>query len=665
MGKLTQIINISGFNYLCTISDENAARQFVMLRNYNISDGIVKDNDIYFIDKELYDKWLDDGFNLIFPAGTGYSDNVAGFNPDIQKDYANNYIYNLYDESGNITGIKCRTVKIYHPENKKSLNAIIHLHNYVNNIHFHYLCVKMKDCRVYSEEEIKYNHVIYSEYIKLYMPDLRSLFSVNSDIRDIIYYDEDLYNVEWEGEETARVPVGSLILPSTAENRSGYTVQTYKDSDNFNHKIQEYPLDVTVYPFSRIDDQTGLYIPDTSLTQATAVFIEQKKFRLMARMGFDNGSCCIITKWDFPDKDFFKKIWEGDDIYKKYYSPVALSYLDYYNIDPYMYSHKYLMDEYLALIEGINNLTEHKLTDIDKKQLESYYGTAEYDKFKNNPSETLSRWKKMKTESIIAEMEDNDDAGNIKEGHAFVGYIVEMASDIFFKKIIYRSEAPVDFSEDSPGFPIDDFSFNLQGVFKSYDEMPRILNVRTRFTDKVAGITMQSNPVVITKEWIKYIIGHDTGEENPNKIPELHNENKEYVNMNIINISDGDKENFNFLDNVHITLKKENTGQTVTGRSSTSPRTLIRPVFYRAADGMNIRIRDGYIQNIGIALGDYMTKVDVFHLHIDGNDFTETGRNDVYIIFNVDAGKISASAGYYDISDAEGNYITTGNYTIY
>ena len=65
-------------------------------------------------------------------------------------------------------------------------------------------------------------------------------------------------------------------------------------------------------------------------------------------------------------------------------------------------------------------------------------------------------------------------------------------------------------------------------------------------------------------------------------------------------------------------------------------------------------------QKIGINLSEYMTKVSIFKLIIGENEYHEYGRNDIYVIFEVDANMIEGTTGVYHIVDASETYISSG-----
>ena len=70
-------------------------------------------------------------------------------------------------------------------------------------------------------------------------------------------------------------------------------------------------------------------------------------------------------------------------------------------------------------------------------------------------------------------------------------------------------------------------------------------------------------------------------------------------------------------------------------------------------------------QKIGINLGQYLSKVEAFKLKLDDIEYTEVGRNDVYVIFDVNANMITSASGTYNIVNQDDEYISSGNWIIY
>ena len=99
--------------------------------------------------------------------------------------------------------------------------------------------------------------------------------------------------------------------------------------------------------------------------------------------------------------------------------------------------------------------------------------------------------------------------------------------------------------------------------------------------------------------------------------------------------------------------------------SSTNKQIIYKPIFYRVQDLQNVKIRQGVTQNIAINLGEYMSKVNLFILNIDGTSIKESSRNDIYVIFNINASLINNESGLYNILDENFEYISSGNYILY
>ena len=59
-----------------------------------------------------------------------------------------------------------------------------------------------------------------------------------------------------------------------------------------------------------------------------------------------------------------------------------------------------------------------------------------------------------------------------------------------------------------------------------------------------------------------------------------------------------------------------------------------------------------------------MTKVEVFKLIIDNMEISEYGRNDIYVIFEVNSGELENLAGTYSIVNNNDEYISSGEYIV-
>ena len=64
-------------------------------------------------------------------------------------------------------------------------------------------------------------------------------------------------------------------------------------------------------------------------------------------------------------------------------------------------------------------------------------------------------------------------------------------------------------------------------------------------------------------------------------------------------------------------------------------------------------------------MGDYLTKVETFKIRFGNNEFVERARNDVFVIFNINAIYITENYGAYDIINENNEYITSGNFNLF
>lgn len=214
----------------------------------------------------------------------------------------------------------------------------------------------------------------------------------------------------------------------------------------------------------------------------------------------------------------------------------------------------------------------------------------------------------------------------------------------------------------------DDFSIGLREIFNSWDEVPDTICIRVQFIDKYIGQMFNSPIIVVLKEKIKYMI-NDLFASRVNLLLSKQELNKKYnvnwiyqkYNKNIeMNI-----ENFNFIDNIRCIVKNDKSeDSTIIQRNNNIPRVIYKPIFYKISELQNINITSGYTQNIGINLKSLMTKVNMFTLIIENNQFTEFARNDVYVIFKIDPSNLSNSTGKYHIIDDNDEYISSGTYNI-
>lgn len=587
-------------------------REFYLLRDVDLISGTLCDRHIYFINKEIYNKK-----NIIYPinntTAVGYSTDAKAFNSNINVNNLEGSIYHIYkkeNEEFTDATVLCDMLRIYFPVNKNNIDCILDVENFINDIKFHYLISDIHDYERHAGNEITYEHQLYSEYIDIYIPSL-----------DTLLYDSSLYINEYDtcindltGETINEYYDNKSVIPF---NTIYYPFKILTERDNQNKPIykknfitsasyinnQFYStLNLIMYPYSEIDS-FGYFTPDNDLKVNVRSFNMKIEVSLNTEIRFPLSS-------DFND----------EEAYEKYYGvPCAIST---FNISDE--TEETLINKYLKL----NGLT---LEDYE------YYDPNDEDRidYKEADDEYFGEelWEIKKT-----------------------GFYIEMSTDKNFKDIFFTYKVNI----DDINSLIDNFTFPLYGIFSDWNDVPSIIVYRITFIDKVSCNKIQSNPIIITDEWYKFLVNNELKHK-------LHlNKVYKYVNNNMLvgNYNDATQPIL-FIDKINCSIIKSDTeseGLEIVKKNA--PKVIYKPIFYRTTELQNITIRSGVTQNIGINLDEYMTKVETFKLIIDQNEYIEYGRNNIFVIFKINANKISNTSGKYIITDENNEYISDGNYTI-
>lgn len=713
------IINIGPYKYLVEhynaiddMKNSQYASEFVMLRNFTLINNIVHDNDIYIIEKKYLNEYIKElkannvnyGNSIAFPITdsniNNYSNSFIRFNNNYNKESLYNTfsdytkgddVYELKEIIINPISckkvlrnkkIKCNKIRLYHPLTKLKINGIIDVNNVINNIKFHYLCKPLNTYTSFSNKEIKINNETYSEYLEFYYPNIEELFKQNNDGTYNVYYEED-YNIvastrnekfinsimsnssDIEHSEfldsndsyeshVQVVPLNLLIQPFriieeyAADSEYNYNsdinddekifVKLYiKTHNSIENNYLTYPININIYPYDTIDNQNNIYIIDKNLPQATLSLNNENKFNLMSRLGFSDGIISIVSLFNYPNKSYFYNLYKDDETT----SPILEAYKYYNNVtdDHYTLFVNEEIQKEIADIDSVTSLSEDMIKTVKEVANVNYV----------DKNEMINVWKEIMKQTILEEYEEEfGTPGN------FVGFKVEIATDIKFKNIIFTKNIRVNFHD------IDDFAFKLNGIFERWEQKPEKLIVKTSFYDHIIGVEIQSNLVIITKEWFKYLINN----VNVHRLTILSNNNKIKGeiddDMKVIDLKDG---NINFINKINCFVNKYETYKGTINKNI-NQKIILKPIFYKVKDLQNIYLRSTLPQNIGINLSEYMTKVETFKIIINNYEFVETGRNDIYVIFNIDPSLIEGNTGKYDITNEEGTYLSSGNWTI-
>ena len=235
------------------------------------------------------------------------------------------------------------------------------------------------------------------------------------------------------------------------------------------------------------------------------------------------------------------------------------------------------------------------------------------------------------------------------------GFIVDIALDKLFKRIVCSDTINIPIETIRGGTVIDDFTYslstgNLNVDWKSY---PEILVVRVRYVDKHTGTTIEGNHLVITKEIFKYMLNGNAGRRI----------NVKKLNAKQLNIEDA----MNYIDKIQCTIVKSNPSvvSSTNDIAKNQQKILYRPIFYKAKDLEQMKLKYGITQNVGLNLSSMMSKVDTFKVMIDGKEYIEIGRNDAYVIFKINALELNGAAGQYTLLNQDNEYISDGTWYTY
>lgn len=652
---IRQLININNLPYVVELYDayrDNIVHyeQFIMFRQYNVYNDVFADKELYFVDKSLWDNNKD---SIIWPIneelGGGFSRNYKHFN-DLFSTYGLEHGYDiniLYNRFKNIANVRCNMVRIYRPTMKSKNNALIHIDNFINNVHMHYLCRTYDSYNVHSDNEFTLNNITYSEYIELYFPNVYDLFD-NDKLNNHIgcYFKENLNAVELfsnikhelllidEEDKYVYFPLDIFSLPYTLKEKINddnetYLIKCYSSiARSIENNYLTYPVNISMWMYSDeiINDK---YVKDTRLGEASAVFMQDLKFTLNANLGFVDNKVSVIATFNFPDRKDFENKYDNEAVINAYmkYNNVKKEHYENFKIEA--------IEQYSEELDKtvINDSDAIIVKDYFKRKGENV-DVTKYDILKE-------KYKEMKLQSLYDEMIEN-----INGELDFIGFRIIIGSDINFDHIIYDQNVKIKFNE------LDDFAFNINDIFEEWNNVyDGYYAARIIFIDRLLGTEIVSNSVILSPEWIKYMI---------------HSSNERIMEFNNIDVKDIDDDmiKYNFLENIRCVVNKKSNNDNTVIRSGGSPKILYKPIFYKVNELQNVKIRRNIKQKIGINLAEYMTKVSQFKMLINGVEYTEYGRADAYVIFEISGNNFSSSAGMYDILNQDDEYISSGNYSL-
>ncbi len=192
--------------------------------------------------------------------------------------------------------------------------------------------------------------------------------------------------------------------------------------------------------------------------------------------------------------------------------------------------------------------------------------------------------------------------------------------------------------EQSVSFTIDDLNFESWDDWVPYSQA----YVKCYIIHQDGIYTFESNKINITQDVIKYFI----------KSSSIKNKNIPLSKIQMINYN---------IDFVNKVVKNVISVE----RPADYKANIIKPVFFKVKDGININIHKDVSENICLPLNQYKAQCSMFYLKIEDATFPESGRVSEGVIFKIDCGKLTKklNTSTYYILNSDMELITSGKYT--
>lgn len=599
---IRQTITLGDYRYLVDLYKaqkdfaETYKSKFVMLRDIDNTTGQLRDKDLYVFPEEL----LSTPEKIIYPCVSSsfvqFSTSVDKYSDNLTNDKLPSSTIRFYDATLGDDGVVSISEKLI-------------------------TCDKI---RVYHPHTIKrVNGIIYVDtylndiHIHLLASDLSSgtTGSENEIQLDNIYYSEYL--------EFLIPSIEELLGGSTFYNERSFVVKDSTDKHPIyspanqpaeavnNSQYVDFSIIRSPYVSAREDNclVRTYYTEDISI-------IKENYVRYPLNIGI------------YP----YSELSEGVYLYSDKLDPKVSQYVDDCRIT---------MRSRLGFSGGVVSI----LNEFDYPEKEKFSSFADAYQFYNGVD--LHDYIGIKTD----ETENDSDYKEEDSIEQQCSFVLDIYTDLKMKTSLYHESMDI----ENPAEDLDEIGWNIFGIMESWNDFNDMMVARCKFIDRYLGKVIYGNPVVITKEWFKYIVGDIS---NPDRRAKINGEQERTKRISEMDIS-----KFNFIDKIQCTVVSAQNDTPTTSGSKQISRTLYKPIFFRTHDLQNVKLVQGLRQNIGINLSEYMTKVDTFKMVINGVQFIETGRNDVYVIFNVDASALDFANGTYHILDQDDEYISSGNWT--
>lgn len=648
-------INLGEFEYICDLytpgPDYSAViyKEFVILRNVEFKNNIGCDTDIFFIEKSIFEEIKSSNNSITdkiaFPCynnkfssfSRSYTDFSNFLNPEtfkLEKDGGN--VFSLYKyKNGEYTDkhvkIQCDKLRIYHPYNKTDLDYIIYVDNVINGIHFHYFCNYAHNYESNAETEFKVHNNYYSEYIDVYIPSIDSLFkrydivkdNNGNIIEDYNIYFNDIYNItKYIDEYEYDIKQKSSSWISINDNNKTF----FED----NEMLSMVPLYLLLNPYIVNPNEDG---------------VDEKIYFRLTFQECNNYNSFPLNITLFPYE--FSNINNSILINQKYYANSNTYVQDYYFrlTCKLGFAHNQLC--VINKFDYINKKTKDNPNGLDVQDAYiRYNGLTPYTYIDDNGNELKCCKEYIGWVNTDSEYEEES---MVK----LCGYQIDIATDYTFSNILFTDYQEMLF--------INDFEFGLLHIFDNWYNIPETMVIRVKYIDKYLGITLRTGYVILNKEWIKYTINSSNTSRIISDFKKNEHSKDNIMSWNKLNAKET---NFTFVNKINCVVKQENNSTKIVNGTTNGVKIIYKPIFYKTQDLQFITLKKGFRQKVGINLSQYMTKVEVFKLIIDNMEITEYGRNDIYVIFEVNSGELENLSGTYSIVNNNDEYISSGEYIV-
>lgn len=659
--------------------NEDVKKQYSMIRKYKIINEIVYDTDIYIIEKDLIndDRIAYPVTNLAF---IGFGSKATSFNENLTDDTYKVGGEEVYDilyrdkempKKFDIADVPCDKLRIYHPHNKVSLTSIIYVDTQVQDVHFHLLCRPYNTYKTNAEDDFEDSHIRYSEYIDCYIPNIEWLLSGDA------YYQEHISMIDTSG---------YTILDASYLSTNEVHIDDEYVGDDIPVTTEGYTYSVSNQTLSQIqnnsyDGQTPQYYNTSELSFFVTEDVGRRDYDpdeyayLICSPNNNLADECYaaLKIFSLPFRIDTLVDEDNNEMFIKRYLPESLDTVtnDYITwplrvtISPYTYvddtTYLYINDSNLSMnsdtMQSTSCMSLKAKTGFDDNGNHAVLAIFDfpYKSEFNNFREAYEYFYKVNLSEyngIVEYDEDEDDEDDYVEEKQ-CGFVLRIYSDVKMTQKI----AQYIYEIDNPELQLDDFAFQTAGMFERWEQLPSTLVLQCSFVDKWLGNIIYSNPITITEENFKYFIN------NTNK-PVVDWDEEQHISENIYELeNEMKKSDITFVDKITCTIRREAKDTNISNMHNNT-KVLYKPIFYRTQDLQTITLQKYLTQNIGINLGEYMTKVESFNLLINNVQIKEFARNDIYVIFKVNANDIPANSGTYHITNQDDEYISSGNFII-